>query len=102
MAHKTLADAYEGLGQYKKASEHRKQYSLLRDSLQLVQKLEMMYDMEVKYRISDKDKQLAQKELAIERNESRIRSKNFWIIAISAGFVLISLISMLDLQEQFP
>jgi two-component system NarL family sensor kinase len=94
-AHKTLADAYEGLGQFKKANEHRKQYSLLRDSLQLVQKLEMMYDMEVKYRISDKDKQIAQNELAIERNESRIRSKNFWIIAISAGFVLISLISIL-------
>ncbi|HUP13674.1 MAG TPA: hypothetical protein VM187_15740, partial [Niastella sp.] len=73
-AHKTLADAYEGIGQYKKANEHRKEYSQLRDSLQIVQKLEMMYDMEVKYRISDKDKQLALKELAIERNESRIRS----------------------------
>lgn len=100
-AHKTLADAYEGLGQYKKANEHRKDYSLLRDSLQLVQKLEMMYDMEVKYRISDKDKQLAQKELAIERNEGRIRSKNFWIIAISAGFVLISLISILIYRNNY-
>jgi signal transduction histidine kinase len=99
--HKTLADAYEGLGQFKKANDHRKQYSRLRDSLQLVQKLEMMYDMEVKYRISDKDKQLAQKELAIERNEGRIRSKNFWIIAISAGFVLISLISILIYRNNF-
>lgn len=99
--HKTLADAYEGLGQYKKANEHRRDYSLLRDSLQLVQKLEMMYDMEVKYRISDKDKQLAQKELAIERNEGRIRSKNFWIIAISAGFVLISLISILIYRNNY-
>jgi signal transduction histidine kinase len=45
--------------------------------------------------LSDKDKQLAQQELAIERNESRIKSKNFWIIAISAGFLLISLISIL-------
>lgn len=94
-AHKTLAEAYEALGQYKKANEHRKQYSLLRDSLQRVQKLEMIYDMEVKYRLSDKDKQLAQQELAIERNESRIKSKNFWIITISAGFLLISLISIL-------
>jgi two-component system, NarL family, sensor kinase len=100
-AHKTLADAYEGLGQYKKANEHRKDYSLLRDSLQLVQKLEMMYDMEVKYRISDKDKQLVQKELAIERNEGRIRAKNFWIIAISAGFVLISLISILIYRNNY-
>lgn len=100
-AHKTLADAYEGLGLYKKANEHRKEYSLLRDSLQISQKLEMMYDMEVKYRISDKDKQLAQKELAIERNESRIRSKNFWIIAISAGFVLILAISILIYRNNY-
>lgn len=100
-AHKTLADAYEALGQYKKANEHRKLYSLLRDSLQLVQKLEMIYDMEVKYRLSDKDKQLAQQELAIERNESRIKSKNFWIIAISAGFLLISLISILLYWNNF-
>lgn len=100
-AHKTLADAYEGLGLYKKANEHRKDYSLLRDSLQISQKLEMMYDMEVKYRISDKDKQLAQKELAIERNEGRIRSKNFWIIAISAGFVLILAISILIYRNNY-
>jgi two-component system NarL family sensor kinase len=100
-AHKTLADSYEGLGQFKLANEHRKQYSLLRDSLQLVQKLEMMYDMEVKYRISDKDKQLALKELAIERNEGRIRSKNFWIITISAGFVLILVISILIYRNNY-
>lgn len=100
-AYKTLADSYEGLGQFKLANEHRKQYSLLRDSLHLVQKLEMMYDMEVKYRISDKDKQLAQKELAIERNEGRIRSKNFWIITISAGFVLILVISILIYRNNY-
>ncbi|HEX6427573.1 MAG TPA: histidine kinase, partial [Niastella sp.] len=100
-AHKTLAEAYEALGEYKKANEHRKQYSLLRDSLQRVQKLEMIYDMEVKYRLSDKDKQLAQQELAIERNESRIKSKNFWIIAISAGFLLISLISILLYRNNY-
>jgi two-component system NarL family sensor kinase len=94
-AHKSLAEAYEALGQYKAAAEHRKQYSILRDSLLRVQKLEIMYDMEMKYRISDKDKQLAQKELAIARNESRIKSKNFWISGITTGFILICLITLL-------
>jgi signal transduction histidine kinase len=100
-AHKTLADAYEALGQYKKANEHRKQYSLLRDSVQRIQKLEMIYDMEVKYRLSDKDKQLAQQELAIERNESRLKTKNFWIIAISASFILILAIGILIYRNNF-
>lgn len=100
-AHKTLADAYEALGQYKKANEHRKQYSLLRDSVQRIQKLEMIYDMEVKYRLSDKDKQLAQQELAIERNESRLKTKNFWIIAISASFILILAIGILIYRNNY-
>jgi signal transduction histidine kinase len=100
-AHKTLADAYEALGQYKLANEHRKQYSLLRDSVQRIQKLEMMYDMEVKYRLSEKDKQLAQQVLAIERNESRLKTKNFWIIAISASFILILAIGVLIYRNNY-
>lgn len=100
-AHKTLADAYEALGQYKKANEHRKQYSQIRDSVQRIQKLEMMYDMEVKYRLSDKDKQLAQQELAIERNETRLKTKNFWIIAISASFILILAIGVLIYRNNY-
>jgi len=94
-AHKTLADAYEAMGRYKEAAEHRRLYSVVRDSLMKAEKLELVYNVEMKYRIADKNKELAQKELAIARNESRLKTKNFWIIAISAGLVLISLLSLL-------
>jgi signal transduction histidine kinase len=94
-AYKTLAEAYDGSGQYKKAAEYRKKYAVIRDSLTRVQKLEMMYDLETKYRISDKDKELARRELAIARNETRIKTKNFWIGGIAGGTVLILLISLL-------
>jgi signal transduction histidine kinase len=42
-----------------------------------------------------------QPELAIERTEGRIRSKNFWIITISAGFVLILVISILIYRNNY-
>jgi len=45
--------------------------------------------------IAYKNKELAQKEPATARNESRLKTKNFRIIAISAGLVLISLLSLL-------
>jgi signal transduction histidine kinase len=94
-AHKTLADAFEATGQYKQAALHRRLYTVMRDSLMKAEKLELVYNVEMKYRIADKNKELAQKELAIARNESRLKTKNFWIGGISAGLVLISLLSVL-------
>ncbi|MES2776040.1 MAG: sensor histidine kinase [Bacteroidota bacterium] len=94
-AHKNLADAYDALGQYEMASIHRKQYSEIRDSLNKAEKMEVIYDLEMKYQITEKDKQIAEKELAIAQNESRIKTKNTWIIGITAGLVLLVLVSLL-------
>ncbi|PSL29742.1 tetratricopeptide repeat-containing sensor histidine kinase [Chitinophaga ginsengisoli] len=90
-----MADAYEALGQYKKAAEYRKTYSVIRDSMMKVEKLELVYNLEMRYRIADKNKELAEKQLAITRNESRIKTKNFLIIGVSAGLLLILLVSIL-------
>lgn len=90
-----LADAYEALGQYKKAAAYRKAYNIVRDSMMKVEKLELVYNLEMKYRIADKNKELAEKQLAITRNESRIKTKNMLIIAVSSGLLLILLVSLL-------
>lgn len=90
-----LADAYEAVGQYKKAAEYRKAYTIIRDSMMKVEKLELVFNLEMKYRIADKNKELAEKQLAITRNESRIKTKNMLIIAVSSGLLLILLISVL-------
>jgi signal transduction histidine kinase len=94
-SYKILAECYDATGEYKKASQHRKIYSALRDTMMKVEKLELVYNLEMKYRIADKNKELAQKQLAITRNESRIKTKNFLILGISAGLLLISLLSIL-------
>lgn len=94
-AHQTLADAYEGIGNYQQSALHRKLYSEVKDSMMKTEKMELGYNLDMKYRIAEKNKELAQKELAIIRNENRIRSKNIWIGCITAGLLLISAISML-------
>ncbi|SEW20535.1 Histidine kinase-, DNA gyrase B-, and HSP90-like ATPase [Chitinophaga sp. YR573] len=103
-SYRILADCYDATGQYKKASLNRKIYSELRDTMMKVEKLELVYNLEMKYRIADKNKELAEKQLAITRNENRIKTKNFLIIGISAGLLLISLVSILlyrnDLHKQ--
>ena len=94
-AHKTLADAYDGIGQYKEAAEQRKLYSIAKDSLMKTEKMELSYNMEMKYRIAEKNKELAQKELNIVKNEARIKNKNILIACITAGLLLIVVISLL-------
>jgi two-component system NarL family sensor kinase len=98
-AHKTLADAYEGLGKYKEEAEQRKLYSIAKDSLMKTQKMELSYTMEMKYRIAEKNKELAEKELSIIKNNNRIRNKNILIGCITAGLLLISIISLLIMRN---
>ncbi|SFE96965.1 Histidine kinase-, DNA gyrase B-, and HSP90-like ATPase [Chitinophaga sp. CF118] len=93
--YRTLGDCYYAIGEYKKAAQCRKTYVELRDTMMKVEKLELVYNLEMKYRIADKNKELAQKQLAITRNESRLKTKNFLIIGISAGLALLSLVSLL-------
>ncbi|MEO5889467.1 MAG: sensor histidine kinase [Ferruginibacter sp.] len=98
-AHKTLADAYDGTGQYKNAAEQRKLYSTAKDSLMKAEKMELSYNLEMKYRIAEKNKELAQKELSIVKNETRIKDKNILIVCITAGLILIIIIGLLILRN---
>lgn len=98
-AHKTLADAYDGTGDYKNAAEQRNLYSIAKDSLMKTEKMELSYNMEMKYRIAEKNKELAEKELSLVKNETRIKNKNILIGCITGGLLLIMVISFLILRN---
>lgn len=95
IAYETLADAYEATGNFEASARNRKLYAQLRDSLMKTEKMEIGYNLDMKYRVAEKNKELAQKELAIVQNKIRIRSKNIWIGSITAGLLLITAISVL-------
>lgn len=94
-AHQTLAQAYEAIGDYKKAVFHQQQYATIKDSIMKSEKMDLVYNVEIKSRIADKNREIAQQELAIARNESRIKTKNFWIAGISIGLLAICIVSVL-------
>lgn len=97
-AHKTLADAYEGVGAYKEEAEQRRLYAIAKDSLMKTEKMELSYNMEMKYRIAEKNKELAEKELNLVKNEARIKDKNILIACITAGLLIIIIIGLLILR----
>lgn len=82
-AHKILGECYKQLGQYKKALEHNKIHIRLHDSLEQKDKLEMINRLEMRFRIAQKDKELAVQQLTLTEAQNNVRRKNFWIGIIS-------------------
>lgn len=82
-AHRMLSECYENLGQYKKALEHNKIHIRLHDSLVQKDKLEMINRLEMRFRIAQKDKELAVQQLTLTEAQNNVRRKNFWIGIIS-------------------
>ncbi|BAV08706.1 Histidine kinase-, DNA gyrase B-, and HSP90-like ATPase [Filimonas lacunae] len=94
-AHKTLAQTYDALKDYKNAGEHWRLHAEILDSMQKDKKMELVYNVEMRYRIADKEREIAQKELSITRNKSRLRTQQFWIGGILCGTLLVLLVSLL-------
>lgn len=94
-AHKILAKTFDAAHKTDKAALHWRLYSDIRDSLNKDKKMELVYNVEMRYRIADKERELAQKELWIARNESRLKAQRYLIGGILSGTLLIILLSLL-------
>lgn len=95
LAHKSLADAYTALNQPLKASFHNRRYADLKDSLMESEKMEIIYNIEMRNRIADREKQIIANKQTIENNRQSIRSKNVLISAISSILFLVTLVGLL-------
>jgi signal transduction histidine kinase len=94
-AYKDLANSYEASGDYQHALIQKNNYISLYDSLMKKDKIDMINRLEIRYRIVEKDKALAVQKLKIVEIESRVRSRNYFIVGIASlafftafGFVL--------------
>lgn len=92
------ADAYAKLGILSKALEYKDIYIRLKDSLMKQDKIDMMNRLQIKYRISEKDKALAQQKLATTEAENRVRQRNVWIAGIS--FIALSVLALFLLWQR--
>lgn len=98
-AYKIYGDSYEALGMKEQAIAYKNTYITLYDSFVKKDKLNTMYKMESRYRLSEKDKKLAEQNLTISRAENDARRKNFWVVAISFVTVVVFLVFLLWLRN---
>lgn len=90
--YKVISEAYEATGQFLQALAYKNTYIRLHDSLMKKDKLDMMNRLQIKSRITEKDKALAEQKLATSEAENRVRKQNLWIALIS--FIAIFLFTL--------
>ena len=88
-AYQVAADSYEALGRLPQALDYKNTYIRLHDSLMKKDKLDMMNRLQIKHRITEKDKALAEQKLATSQAENKVRRKNFWIALVSSIAVFV-------------
>ena len=84
---------YEILGDYEKAYQNLKAFNVLNDSLYNTKRLKDVEEISTKYETAEKEKQIAEKELAL-------KIRNQWIFGLTALTIIIGLIGFLLYKQQ--
>lgn len=92
------AKSYEALGDYRKALEYKNTYTDLYDSLTKKDKVDIISRLEVRNHMAEKDKELAEQKLAYAEVNTKIKTKNFWIMAIL--FLVLSAVIIFGLWRK--
>jgi tetratricopeptide (TPR) repeat protein len=95
IGYETAAECYEALGKFNEALVYKDKYTKLHDSLMQKDRLDMISQLEMRYSISEKDKEIAKQQLTKTETESRIRKKNFWIGVIVLATICLIIIFLL-------
>jgi len=85
-----LADIYHDLNDNDNAFKYLAIYSQLNDSINNVKRNIALDKVEAKFRVAEKDKELAQKQLLLVRQQNNLRNRNIWIIVIVSIVLLIA------------
>lgn len=89
-AHGLLADAYQATGEWRQAYLHREAEHQVIDSITSAGKMLDINQLEVRSRVAEKDKLLAQQSLSLSRQHAALREKNFWIAGIAFCTLLLA------------
>lgn len=90
--YKTLSLVYAATGKFQQAYHYQLRANTAEDSLRNAEKVKAVETLEIKYRTAQKDKELAEKELNISRQNQQLRKKNLWILFLLAGAGFLGLI----------
>lgn len=84
---------YEALGDFKNAYQNLKSYNILNDSLYNAQKLKDVEEITTKYQTAEKEKEIAEKQLAL-------KARNQWIFGLVTLIIIVGLIGFLLYKQQ--
>lgn len=85
-----LSKVYERTGRYRQAYEFKSRYAAVSDSLRGRENAFRTAQTETRYRLAEKDKDIARKQWQLSMQQSRLREKNAWIGGVSAAALLLT------------
>lgn len=92
----SLGKIYDKTGKHQLAYTNQVAFSDLYDSLYKEKIVKATNELEVNYRVAEKDKDIAQKQVLLLQQQNRIREKNLWLTGIVAGalFLIVIIIGL--------
>ncbi|PZF74018.1 tetratricopeptide repeat-containing sensor histidine kinase [Taibaiella soli] len=87
----TLSQVYAANSDYRRAFRYSETSLTMLDSAFRQEKLQSVYELELKAKTAEKDKALARKQLQLSQTEAKVREKNMWMGIIGSGSVLLLL-----------
>ncbi|MEM9053431.1 MAG: tetratricopeptide repeat protein [Bacteroidota bacterium] len=90
-ANRVLSTVYSSQGNYKKALETFEAFKSISDSIVNEKNLNRISELEIKFEISEKEREIAQQDLEIVNKESQIQQQNLQLGFLGAGIVIVIL-----------
>ena len=103
MVYNRLASLYSEKGNFKKSNENYIEYIRLNDSLNNVELGEKVNEIQAKFDVERKNKELAEQKLAIEQQELQLQKKQFQnklMTGLALFLLLVSLLSWFLYQQR--
>lgn len=92
-AHKMLGELYQATHQYELAYKHANDYIILRDSLLKTDILNRTSTLDKKYQTAEKDKEIAENKLLINKKQHEIQNRNLWIGIVATGTLALAMLT---------
>lgn len=92
-ANKMLGELYRQTQQFELAYMHSKAYSTLRDSVFRDEVLARNSQLDKKYQTAQKDKEIAENKLVIDRKQHQIQNRNQWIVIVTTAILFLAMLT---------
>ena len=97
---KTLGKSYEQLKNYKKSQFYYKSFALLSDSIFKADKAKAVLDIQTKYETVKKERELAEKDVALTKETLKSKSRSLYALLLGSGLLIVLIYSYFFRRQQ--